>query len=569
MKDLKFISNFIFIFSILLLPFAYSQTENTFSQPESESQWIDPVNPLNIPRSQYHADEALIPIIVTNTNDTGFGSLRDAIDQVNSSAGPDSIIFNIPTSDPGFNAANGIWTLKPQSPLPPITDQELVIDGFSQGRFIETDTNIDGPEIELTWDYSGTASAFVVTADSCVIMGLVINGWGHAGIRVEGAIGGAVIGCYLGTDAKGTGANPNNYGIYLCKKSIFFHIGPTEKYPYRNVITGNSLIGVAILDSCSNISVIDNFIGLNKDGDNAVAEGGEGVLTLHSDNNLIRGNHIGGLVRGIRIDHSVNNLIEDNFIGAEENWLLIFRNSGYGIFITYDSQHSTIRHNIIGNNDEIGICILGQNTMYNTISRNSISNNGIYGIRNASGGNNQIPPPVIESIINNEVKGHAGTGIKIELFSDENNQGRVFLDSTFTDETGKFSVLLSVSPPFQNITATATDTSGNTSEFSTPVVTSVETTTSEQLPEKYALHQNYPNPFNESTIIDFELPRDSFVYIKIFNIKGEDITTLIKENRNAGLHHVKFNTADLSSGVYFIKFVTNEFMEMKKCIIIK
>ena len=95
MKDLKFISNFIFIFSIFLFPFAYSQTENTFSQPESESQWIDPVNPLNIPRSQYHADEALIPIIVTNTNDTGFGSLRDAIDQVNSSAGPDSIIFNI------------------------------------------------------------------------------------------------------------------------------------------------------------------------------------------------------------------------------------------------------------------------------------------------------------------------------------------------------------------------------------------------------------------------------------------------------------------------------------------
>ena len=122
---------------------------------------------------------------------------------------------------------------------------------------------------------------------------------------------------------------------------------------------------------------------------------------------------------------------------------------------------------------------------------------------------------------------------------------------------------------FANITATATDTSGNTSEFSAPVVTSIETTTSEQLPKKYALHQNYPNPFNASTIIDFELPRDSFVNIKIFNIKGEDITTLIKEKRNAGLHHVKFNTTDLSSGVYFIKFITNEFIETKKCTIIK
>lgn len=82
---------------------------------------------------------------VTHTNDGGPGSLRQAINQANNVPGT-TIVFNIPTSDPGFNNAAGVFVIRPLSPLPPISGDGTVIDGDSQTVFTG-DTNPVGPEI--------------------------------------------------------------------------------------------------------------------------------------------------------------------------------------------------------------------------------------------------------------------------------------------------------------------------------------------------------------------------------------------------------------------------------------
>ncbi len=89
------------------------------------------------------------------------------------------------------------------------------------------------------------------------------------------------------------------------------------------------------------------------------------------------------------------------------------------------------------------------------------------------------------------------------------------------------------------------------------------------LPEAYALDQNYPNPFNPSTTISFSLPRASDVSLKVFNLLGQEVATLVNGNQAAGPHEVTFNAAGLSSGVYFYKLVTGDFTQVKKMSLVK
>lgn len=89
-------------------------------------------------------------------------------------------------------------------------------------------------------------------------------------------------------------------------------------------------------------------------------------------------------------------------------------------------------------------------------------------------------------------------------------------------------------------------------------------------PVKYFLSQNYPNPFNPKTKIDFELPDNDRVSLKIFDMTGRNMCTLINnEVRNAGYYTIDFNLGNLSSGVYFYKLETEKFTQVKKMAVIK
>ncbi|MDP2209377.1 MAG: T9SS type A sorting domain-containing protein, partial [Bacteroidota bacterium] len=100
------------------------------------------------------------------------------------------------------------------------------------------------------------------------------------------------------------------------------------------------------------------------------------------------------------------------------------------------------------------------------------------------------------------------------------------------------------------------------------IITSVEQIYS-HIPEKFALNQNYPNPFNPTTTIQFDLPKASFVTLKVYNVLGQEVAILVNEKREAGRYEVEFNASALSSSVYFYRLVAGDFMAVKKFILMK
>ena len=91
----------------------------------------------------------------------------------------------------------------------------------------------------------------------------------------------------------------------------------------------------------------------------------------------------------------------------------------------------------------------------------------------------------------------------------------------------------------------------------------------EIVPTKFALYQNYPNPFNPSTKIRYQLPKDSKVLIKIYDILGSEVKTLLNEKIESGVYEVDFDAAHLPSGTYIYRIIADGFVETKKMILLK
>jgi hypothetical protein len=89
------------------------------------------------------------------------------------------------------------------------------------------------------------------------------------------------------------------------------------------------------------------------------------------------------------------------------------------------------------------------------------------------------------------------------------------------------------------------------------------------LPKKFALSQNYPNPFNPVTKIDFDLPVDCNVSIKLYDITGREIKSLLSERKNAGYYTIDFTANNIASGIYFYRITTGSYSEIKKMALIK
>jgi len=91
----------------------------------------------------------------------------------------------------------------------------------------------------------------------------------------------------------------------------------------------------------------------------------------------------------------------------------------------------------------------------------------------------------------------------------------------------------------------------------------------EIVPTEFALYQNYPNPFNPSTKIRYQLPQESKVIIKIYDILGSEVITLLNEKKEPGVYEVEFNAQHLSSGTYIYRIVADGFVETKKMVLMK
>ena len=90
-----------------------------------------------------------------------------------------------------------------------------------------------------------------------------------------------------------------------------------------------------------------------------------------------------------------------------------------------------------------------------------------------------------------------------------------------------------------------------------------------ELPLEYSLEQNYPNPFNPNTVISYQLPVNGFVTLKVYDILGSEVTTLVNEEKTAGRYEINYNASSLASGVYLYKLQVNDFINVKKMILLK
>ncbi len=100
------------------------------------------------------------------------------------------------------------------------------------------------------------------------------------------------------------------------------------------------------------------------------------------------------------------------------------------------------------------------------------------------------------------------------------------------------------------------------------LVVRVESLPTANIPREFILLQNYPNPFNPSTTIEFALPKPAFVMLKVYNLLGEEVATLIAEQRTAGIHQLNWDARGLASGVYLYRLEAGEFVRSKKLILL-
>jgi hypothetical protein len=204
--------------------------------------------------------------VVINTNNSGAGSLRQAIINSNSIATTDSIIFNIPLTDPGYDPIRGVFRIKISgSLLNDINRNGLVIDGFSQTRFTgNTNTAIlgtggtvgvdnipfplyEGPEIEIV-DDGGLIYCFKITASNVKVIGLAITGFGnsystnHGNIVVQGnnkfvVIERNVLGCYADSFSKPDSA-------YLTGGCNVYLNGSDSGFVNQNILSWAGVAGI-------------------------------------------------------------------------------------------------------------------------------------------------------------------------------------------------------------------------------------------------------------------------------------------------------------------------------------
>jgi uncharacterized protein (TIGR03437 family) len=302
-------------------------------------------------------------------------------------------------------------------------------------------------------------NVIVATGRNCVL----INDWSSSY--------NAVTGNFLGTDATGTKAlgGTIHAAVGVGMGAAFNRIGGTGRGE-RNVIVGGVNFGRQ--GAIGNL-VLGNFVGTDVTGVNALSRMHHGVNlgggsrrvfiggTTEAEGNVISGNPNGG----INVEASVDYVfVGRNYIGTDASGTRALSNQGAGIFIR--GERNITQNNTIAYNLGVGLTVAGSSG--NTIRRNSVHSHSRRGIELADGGNNMLSAPILSAATATGVSGTAWPGCEVEIFSDYEDEGRIFEGSTVADASGAFA--FEKGSPFTgpNITATATDGEGNTSEFSRP-----------------------------------------------------------------------------------------------------
>ena len=282
---------------------------------------------------------------VTNTNDAGAGSLRQAIQGANVAPGSNAITFSIP--------GGGVHTITPASALATITGS-VIVDGNTQPGFSGT------PLIEIAGQNAGTGvDGLGVNVSNVTIRGLAIDRFSRNGIGVSGSASNVLIaGNYLGTNAAGSAAAGNGVaGVNIYFGANAVTVGGTTAAA-RNVISGN-LWGVLAdggFGPTRNVLVSGNFIGTNAAGTAAVPNTSHGVYvntatavtvggSTAAGRNVISGNGADGLL----VDNSGSAVVIGNWIGLAADGATRLGNLADGVNVS-DFSRATIGGSVAGGN---------------------------------------------------------------------------------------------------------------------------------------------------------------------------------------------------------------------------
>ncbi|HEY2711698.1 MAG TPA: M12 family metallopeptidase [Chthoniobacterales bacterium] len=403
-----------------------------------------------------YGNPAVLPsATVTNTKDSGTGSLRSALyfafdKSTDVPPVPTTVSFHIPTSDPGF--ANNVFTIQP-SYLLVAPGAGTTVDGATQTAFTGN-TNPNGPEVVVNGAQITSLGVFAPGLDlreaNCAIKNLVINGFNENGILIEGtgATGNAMSGCYIGTNATGTAASANTFpGIEIISGAHNNTVGGTTATA-RNVISGNAHIGVSIHDTGTNSNLVEgNFIGTNATGNAALPNTYQGVAvfegaqsnviggTTASARNIIAGNNLDGIAF---LDAGTNaNLVEGNYIGLNAAGSAALPNVGAGVAIVTGAQSNIVGsatsaggRNVISGNTYQGVVIVDPGTTLNSVVGNLIGMNpaGTASLGNGGGGVDIFGAATANTIggtsnvASNFISGNGASGIDISGTGTNNNK---------------------------------------------------------------------------------------------------------------------------------------------------
>jgi uncharacterized protein (DUF2141 family) len=333
---------------------------------------------------------------VTNTNDSGTGSLRQAILDANANPGLDTITFAI-------GASGSQQTIHPASALPAITGP-VTIDGWSQGGA----GYVGPPLIEINGDSAGAqAVGLTLTGGSSVVRGLVVNGFvigGSAGgIRLQTGGDNWIYGNYIGTNFAGDTRVANTRGIWIDNGSSNNRIGTNadgvNDAAERNVISANVEQNIWIYQPATTGNLImGNYIGLNAAGTAAVGTNNQtvaatGILVQEASYTVIgtdgdgqgdalEGNVISGSILNINLTGTTNlneshhNRISGNLIGTNASGTagVGIQAEGVRVYVAYDNLIGTdgdgvsdaLEGNLISGNIDFGI-MLQQTGARNTV----------------------------------------------------------------------------------------------------------------------------------------------------------------------------------------------------------
>jgi parallel beta-helix repeat protein len=312
---------------------------------------------------------------VTNNNNSGAGSFRQALLDANTTSGTDTIVFNV--------APGGIQTVTVFTDLPRIAEP-VIVDGTTQPGYAGT------PIIEITNNSINSGDAIVIDSGGTTIRGLIINNFGGNGISMYTNDGNVIENNFIGTNSSGTAARMNaGAGIRLLNSSNNI-IGGTSANT-RNVISGNNDYGIYFGGSSNNV-IQGNYVGVNASGTAKIPNGSEGIcLCGSSAGTPVSSNTVGGTAPGagnvvagnarneISISgfYTIGNTVQGNLIGTNAAGTEALTSAGSGIQLS-----SAARNNIIGGNTAAARNIISSNVFG--------SSGGGYGIELSVGASGNV-----------------------------------------------------------------------------------------------------------------------------------------------------------------------------------